>query len=323
MTTSTRPAPLAPSPVTAFASLVGFSFRRQWRVRQMMWVSLGLLALMTAVVAVLTHGPRGWGLPDRYSWRYRSTYRDFPQQLDQLQTLPLPPDGQAMQIAVTGAFRAMLVDQQYLDDWAFLNFSRWVVFTMYLGFLLPLFTLAYASGAVGAEREGRTLIWLFTRPLPRWAVYLAKFVAGLPWCLAASIGGFAVLCLAGGEIGLRAFETYLPAAVAGTIGFSALFQLIGAVFRRPAVVGLVYVFFFETLVANLPGSLKQLSLNYYVRSLLYNEATAEVATVAPDTLDVYAPTDPTTAWVTILLATVGLTLLGMWLFGKQEPKDET
>ena len=90
-----------------------------------------------------------------------------------------------------------------------------------------------------------------------------------------------------------------------------------------AVVGLIYVFFFETLVANLPGSLKQLSLNYYVRSLLYNEATSEVTTVAPDTLDVYAPTDPTTAWVTVLLATIGLTLLGMWLFGSQEPKDET
>src|SRR5688500_3672029 len=110
---------------------------------------------------------------------------------------------------------------------------------------------------------------------------MAKFLAGLPWCLAASIGGFAVLCLAGGEIGLQAFVPYRLAAVAGTIGFSALFQLIGAVFRRPAVVGLVYVFFFETLVANLPGSLKQLSLNYYVRSLLYNEATAEIATVAP------------------------------------------
>src|SRR5687768_18091413 len=28
----------APSPVAAFVALVGFSFRRQWRVRQMTWV---------------------------------------------------------------------------------------------------------------------------------------------------------------------------------------------------------------------------------------------------------------------------------------------
>ena len=77
------------------------------------------------------------------------------------------------------------------------------------------------------------------------------------------------------------------------------------------------------LVANLPGSLKQLSLNYYVKSLLYNEATAAVTTATPESLDVYAPADPVTAWVTLLAAACGLTLLGMYLFGRQEPRDET
>ena len=312
-----------PSPLAAFAALVAFSFRRLWRVRQMGWVALGLLAVLTATVAVISHGPAGWGLRERFSFRFQARYKDLPEQLDLAQGLPLPPDGVALQFGVVGAFRAVLADERFLADWAFLNFSRWVVFTMYLSFLLPLFTLAFASGAIGAEREGRTLIWLLTRPLPRWAVYLAKFLGVLPWCLLASVGGFAVLCLAGGELGRRAFLAYWPAAVAGTVGFSALFHLIGAVFRRPAVVGLVYVFFFETLVANLPGSLKQLSLNYYARSLLYNEATASLGTVTPESLDVYAPADPTTAWATILLAAAGLTVLGMYLFGRQEPKDET
>jgi ABC-type transport system involved in multi-copper enzyme maturation permease subunit len=274
-------------------------------------------------VALITHGPRGWGLEDRYTWRYRTTYRDFHQQLDQLQSVPLASNSTALQFAATAPFRAIMADEKFLADWAFLNFSRWVVFTMYLGFLLPLFTLAYASGALGSEREGRTLIWLHTRPLPRWAVYLAKFLGVLPWCLAASVGGFAVLCLAGGELGLRALTTYWPAAVGGTVGFAALFHLVGAVFRRPAVVGLVYAFFFETLVANLPGSLKELSLNFYTRSLLYNEATAAVTTVTPGSLDVYAPATPAAAWTTLLLATLALTLLGMYLAGRQEPRDET
>jgi hypothetical protein len=310
------------SAIRAFLALVAFSFRRQWRVRQMGWVSLGLLAILAATVAVISHGPAGWRLPDRYSWRLRAHYRDVPKQLDEIQALPLPSEASAIQIFATAPFRAILHDQRFLDDWAFLHFSRWVVFGMYLGFVLPLFTLAYASGAVGSEREGRTLIWLFTRPLPRWAVYLAKFLGVLPWCLLASLGGFAALCLAGGDLGLRALATYWPAAVAGTVGFAALFQLVGAVFRRPAVVGLVYIFFFEILVANLPGSLKQLSLNYYAKSLLYNEATSAVAAAAPESLDVYAPADPTTAWVTLLAATLGLTLLGMYLFGRQEPQDE-
>jgi ABC-type transport system involved in multi-copper enzyme maturation permease subunit len=278
---------------------------------------------LAVTVGVISHGRSGWGLPNRYSGRFQGVIGEAPDRLNQIQGVPLSSDGSAMQLAGTAPFRAVLADPKYLDDWAFLNFSRWVVFTLYLGVVLPLFTLAFASGALGGEREGRTLIWLTTRPLPRWAVYLAKFLGVLPWCLAASVGGFVVLCLVGGEYGHRALETYWPAAVAGTVGFAALFQLVGAVFRRPAVVGLVYVFFFETLVASLPGSLKQLSLNFYAKSLLYNEATEAIAAVKPETLDVYAPVDPATAWATILLAAAGLTLVGMWLFGRQEPADET
>ena len=35
-----------------------------------------------------------------------------------------------------------------------------------LGFVMPLFALAYASGAIGTEREGRTLLWDLATGLP-------------------------------------------------------------------------------------------------------------------------------------------------------------
>jgi ABC-2 type transport system permease protein len=309
--------------MTAFLALVAFSFRRQARVRQMALVAAGLLGLLVVAVAVLTHGPSGWGLAERYSRHFQAKVADLPAQLDLVQLTPNTSEGSALTMAIMAPFRAILADDAYLRDWAFLNFSRWVVFVMHLGFVLPLFTLAYASAGLGAEREGRTMIWLLTRPLPRWAVYLATFLGGLPWCLLASVGGFAVLCLAGGELGRKALAVYWPAVVGATVAFAALFHLLGAVFRRPAVVGLVYIFFFEMLVANLPGSLKQLSLNYYARSLLYNEATGSLRAVTPESLDVYAPADPPTAWLTLIAATVAFTLVGMALFSRQEPQDET
>src|SRR4051794_18377541 len=55
------------------------------------------------------------------------------------------------------------------------RFSRVVVFDVLLGFLLPIWSLSFATQALGGEREGRTLVWLLTRPLSRPAVYLAKF----------------------------------------------------------------------------------------------------------------------------------------------------
>ena len=323
---------VVPSAFAGWCALVSLTFRRHWRVRALGWVTAGLLVILAVAVGLVTHVRNGWSLADRRAWvastagpgSERMTYRQYAvERLGYYQAQLGPPTTFGVSSAAFAPFQAVMTDQQYQANFAFLSFSRWVVFGLYLGFLLPLVNLAFASGAVGADREGRTLVWLLTRPLPRWAIYLAKFVGVLPWCVLVSVAGFAVLCAAGGELGRRAFATYWPAVGIGAVGFAALFQLVGAVFRRPAVLGLVYIFFFETLVANLPGSLKQLSLNYYVRSLMYNEASSAVRDVMAESLDVYAPADPTTSWVTLALAAAALTGLGMWLFSRAEPKDET
>ena len=91
-------------------------------------------------------------------------------------------------------------------------------------------------------------------------------------------------------------------------------------FRRPVVVGLVYVFFFEALVPSLPGSLKLLSLTFYARSLMYNEATA--AGYPSDMLEVSEPVSALTAWCVLIFATVAITVLGMWLFARSEYRDD-
>ncbi len=315
----------------AFGALVGHAFGRQLRVRQMGWVALGLLTLAVVAVSVVSHTPAGWGFADRRARKSDFTYRQAaaalhdPAKYDLDAPTALPPrpwdaTGNNLQWLLLSVPHAVLQSEKFLDDWRFLNFSRWVVLGSYLGFVLPLFTLAYASGAVGGEREGRSLVWLLTRPVPRAVVYLATFVGALPWCLLFGAGGFVALCLAGGDVGRRALALYWPAAVAGTVAFSALFHLIGALFRRPVVVGLVYVFFFESLVAALPGSLKKVSLNFYTRCLMYNEATA--AGYPGDMLDVSGPVGPATAWATLAAATVGLTILGMYLFARTEHRDD-
>ena len=335
------------SAFTAFAVLIAHSFNRHWRVRQMGWVATGLLAICVTAVAAITARPGGWGLPER-GLRRGMTHRQYAEQL--LPTAryeamhnpqppghegfgaaakaavlvappaPLDPTRDALQSLILSIPHVVLQSPQFLRDWAFMNYSRWVPLWIYLGFILPLFTLAYASGALGTERESRSLIWLMTRPIPRSAIYLAKLLGTLPWCLLFSGGGFVVLCVAGGENGLMALELYWPAVLATTVAFAALFHLIGAVFRRPVVVGLVYSFFFEALVGALPGSLKLLSLTFYARCLMYNGAAA--AGYPVDMLDVPNPVSGTTAWSVLIVATVGLTALGMWWFARSEYRDD-
>jgi hypothetical protein len=311
-----------PSAVRAFWVLVAQSFQRHWRVRQMGWVSVGLLGMVVASVLVVT-GQGGWGIENRRAFRGGPTYRKYAAEVLPAQigastaaahaTLGIPT-------LVATVEHAVLESERFRHEWAYLNFSRWVVLGTFLGFVLPLFTLSYASAAFGTERESRSLVWLMTRPIPRSAIYLAKFLGTLPWCVAFGLGGFVILCLAGGDLGRQALAMYWPAAAAATVAFAALFHLIGAVFRRPVVVGLVYVFFFEALVAALPGSLKLLSLTYYARCLMYNSAMA--AGYPGEMLDLSLPKDSAAAWAFLATATIGLTALGMWLFARSEYRDD-
>jgi len=351
-----HPVGQAPSPIIhrqssirAWLVLVVQSFQRHWRVRQMGWVSLGLLALVVGWVAIVTASPAGWDLQDRRVRRGLPTYRQYAQQELPFQRYnpqrydpfsydkrlarpgiapiephevpaPFNPVKNGIQSLILSIPHAVLQSEKFVKEWGFMNFSRWVVLGAFLGFVLPLFTLSYATAAFGTERESRSLVWLMTRPIPRSGIYLAKLLGALPWCVLFGLGGFAGLALAGGEYGRQAFALYWPVAVVATVTFSALFHLIGAMFRRPVVVGLVYVFFFEALVGNLPGSLKLLSLTYYARCLMYN--SAEAAGFPVEMLEAAQPVSSTTAWAVLAVAAIALTGLGMWLFARLEYRDD-
>jgi ABC-2 type transport system permease protein len=330
----------SPSAFLAFYVLVIQSFQRLWRVRQMGWVSLGLLSIVVGWVSVVTTSSAGWELPERRIRRGFPTYRQYAElellnnRLDpvrydpntippiQLYEVPSPLDPlkNGIQTLILSIPYAVLTSEKFVKDWGLMNFTWWVMLGTYLGFVLPLFTLSYATAAFGTDRESRSLIWLMTRPIPRSGIYLAKYLGALPWCIFFGLGGFALICLAGGEFGRKSLSLYWPAATVATIAFSALFHLIGALFRRPVVVGLVYVFFFEALVAVLPGSLKLLSLTFYARSLMYN--AAEAGGYPVEMLDVQQAVSSTTAWTVLGAATVFLTALGMWLFSRTEYRDD-
>jgi hypothetical protein len=306
------------------------------------WVAVGLLALVVTWVTIVTM--RGaWGLENRRVGRGLPTYSRYAEQLlphnryDPARynpqrgrdvapiaayevPSPFNPLKDSIQSLVLSVPHVVVRAPKPAREWAYVNYTRWAMMVGFVGFVLPLFTLSYASAAFGTERESRSLVWLMTRPLPRAAIYLAKFLGTLPWCVLFGLGGFTAMCLAGGDHGRMALAMYWPAAVAGTVVFAALFHLAGALFRRPVVVGLVYVFFFEALVAVLPGSLKLFSLSFYVRSLMYNSAAA--AGYPTELLDMVEPVGDTSAWAFLAVAAAGLTGLGMWLFTRSEYRDD-
>ncbi len=312
--------PATPSSWRAWLALVRLSLQRQSRAHLMVWIALALLAFMTLLVAVVTvRGGwdwRTWRSPPRRGPSHGQALANF----TALQhALPRHPIAAAVQEAVGGAYGAVLSNPTASARAGFTRFSDVIVFTTFTTFLLPLWSLSFATEGLGREREDRNLLWLLTRPLSRPAIYLAKYVALLPWALGINLGGFALICAAAGDPGWLALDQYWPAVCWGTLAFCALFHLMGAWFRRAAVVAILYSFFLETVAGNLPSYWKRGSISFYVRCLMFEQA--EGVGGRPERPLLYLPVDGTTAWWVLAGLTVALLGLGMLVFSRTEYLD--
>ena len=95
-----------------------------------------------------------------------------------------------------------------------------------------------------------------------------------------------------------------------------MFFLIGAFFRRPAIVAIVYTFFLESILGNLPGYLKRASINFYTQCMMYD--ALEVHNIRHPRPDIYMPVDGPTACLVLLGATLFFLALGMLWFARKE-----
>jgi ABC-type transport system involved in multi-copper enzyme maturation permease subunit len=280
----------------------------------MVWIALGLLVFAVLMVVFNTMGNR-WSM-QRWRWPYR-TGPTIVQWADEIQVLLCATDhstsGQGVQAALAASVRGIVARSE------FMVFSRWVVFSIFLTFLLPLWSLSFATEALGGDRESNSLVWLLSRPLSRPAIYLAKFVALLPWSLGLNLGGFGLLCVAAGEPGWLAFRLYWPAVLWATLAFSALFYFMGAFFRRPAVAAIVYAFFLEVIFGNMPGYLKRVSIGFYTRCMMYESASN--FGVQPERPDIFLPVDGVTAVAVLIGLTIVLLGTGMVVFSRSQYRE--
>jgi ABC-2 type transport system permease protein len=187
-------------------------------------------------------------------------------------------------------------------------------------FVLTILSVVYGTGVVAQELEQRTIVYLLTRPLPRWRLLLARFIPSL--AVVAGVGVLSTVLLALAVFGPGAFGQAgvgpdLKAVLVGALAYGSVFLLLGAAVPRPLTWGLLLVFGWETWVPKLPGAFAKLSLMTYLRVLAAREVTIDpdqaqqqasdnilMAFSRPPQLDISAGT----AW-TVLLAVSAVALI--------------
>jgi ABC-type transport system involved in multi-copper enzyme maturation permease subunit len=199
-----------------------------------------------------------------------------------------------------------------------------MIWALYLRVIVPLLGVFYGTALIADEVDDKTLTYLFTRPIPRGAVLVGKYLAYLactvfivlpsvmlvfflvtPFTREALAVGFVPLLKDLGLLGL------------GLAAYGALFAFVGAQMKRPLLIGLVFAFGWETVAMSLPGYLRLFTVANYIESMVPHAMPAE--STADLFQSIFRNNPP--VWVA-LLALAGITATALALGARAVSRRE-
>ncbi|HEY0867099.1 MAG TPA: ABC transporter permease subunit [Fimbriimonas sp.] len=134
--------------------------------------------------------------------------------------------------------------------------------------LVALAAAIFSMAVVAQEIEQKTIVYLLTRPIPRWMLLTMRTLAAttvvilVAWAcaLSTSVGIF-------GSQPNPQLPRDLVALAMGAAAYTSLFVVVSLFINRAMIVCLLFAFGWETLIPNMSGQLYMLSINSYLNAL--------------------------------------------------------
>lgn len=200
---------------------------------------------------------------------------------------------------------ALRVNGQSVAGFGIFGVMIWMLF---LRFIVPVLGVFYGTALMADEVEDRTLTYLFTRPVPRGAVLVGKYLAYLACTSLVVLPSVMIVYfllvpfsqLPGTFVSL---VTDLALLGLGLAVYGAMFAFVGAFFKRPLVIGLLFAFGWEQVVLALPGYLKQFTIAFYLQALVPHAMPSDgVASLLQGIFRQNPPAAVCLAWLAVFLA---------------------
>jgi ABC-2 type transport system permease protein len=203
-----------------------------------------------------------------------------------------------------------------------------LIFGLIVSALAPISALLFASGMVQDDIEEQTLTYLLIRPIPRWAIYLAKLAGTFAvTALRAVIFTIATLVTVywGDERLWKPVLTERAPIIAAllALSLSAYLSIFGGLslwVRRTLVIGAIYIVVFEEVFANIDFVVREATVMYYIRVL----AVRWLDMPGSDwSIDLATAPSAATCLIVLLSISAVFTLLGALTFGLREFRVKT
>ena len=153
-------------------------------------------------------------------------------------------------------------------DPAPLEFAPDLLDALVLAAILPLAALIFGTGALGAEIEDGTAVYLLTKPIARRRILLVKIAVASAATIALVLPATvltSVTVLAGDSHALTA--AFALAVVVGAIVYCSIFVALSVRTSRALLIGLAYVFVWEAIVTSLFEGTRWVSVRQYMLGL--------------------------------------------------------
>ena len=149
-----------------------------------------------------------------------------------------------------------------------------MIWVFYLRFTVPVLGVFYGTALMADEIEDKTITYLFTRPIRRGAVLVGKYFAYLACTTFVVLPSVVLVYLLvvpmQGTLGGSFIDLLKDLAILaiGLAVYGALFAFVGAKFKRPLLIGLVFIFGWEQAAMVFPGYLRKFTIAHYLQGLV-------------------------------------------------------
>lgn len=131
--------------------------------------------------------------------------------------------------------------------------------------LLPLVALVLGTAAIGGEIEDGTAVFLLTKPIDRRKIMIVKMAVAAACTAAMTVPSTAASAwiISGSPTRGGVVAGLAIGAFAGAALYTVVFVALSARTHRALVIGLIYVFVWEAILANLFSGLRWISIREY------------------------------------------------------------
>jgi ABC-type transport system involved in multi-copper enzyme maturation permease subunit len=167
-------------------------------------------------------------------------------------------------VVLTGMIRYLKPDDFPREAYTIILFALIVRVACVMGLLL------WVTPLISSELEGRTWVYLVSRPTVSRSVVFGKYLVGICWAISAGIAAASLAVpLSGLGQAAEVWKVMCGLVVMGSFAYGSLFAFIGTLVQRRAMVAaIVYVVFVEGVISLVPATINRFTVGYRLLSLL-------------------------------------------------------